>query len=111
MYIFVLFSLFHFILVYFIYQPLSDIELIEGQTARLEYKLSNNRYTVWFLKDNKCIPETRFITKSVAGRSKKLKFTNIALNDTGTYCLKVAGIMSNQIKIIVYRMLYVFFIT
>ncbi|VDI72377.1 Hypothetical predicted protein [Mytilus galloprovincialis] len=87
--------------VYFIYQPLSDIELIEGQTARLKYKLSTNRFPVSFLKDNQFFRETTFIKKSVVGRSKTLEFTYVAPTDAGTYCLKVAEMTSNHIKMII----------
>lgn len=101
-------SLFNFIAVYFIHQPLSNIELIEGQTARFKYKLSTKRFPVIFLKDNQFIPESTCIIKSIAGSSTKIKFSYVAPNDTGTYCLEVAGMKSNQIKMIVNRMLYVF---
>ncbi|CAG2239834.1 unnamed protein product [Mytilus edulis] len=73
------------------YLPLSDIQLIEGHTARLKYKLSTNRFPVSFLKDNQFIPGTTLIQKSVVVRSKKLEFTYVAPSDTGTYCLEVAG--------------------
>ncbi|CAG2186103.1 TTN [Mytilus edulis] len=75
--------------VYFIYEPLSNIELREGETVTLTYELSVNKYPVSFLKDNQFIAETTNIKKRVAGRYKKIKFRNIASSDAGKYCLKV----------------------
>ncbi|CAG2191120.1 TTN [Mytilus edulis] len=77
--------------VYFFYEPLSNIELREGETVTLTYELSVNKYPVSFLKDNQFIAETTHIKKRVAGRTKELEFRNVAPCDAGQYCLKVEG--------------------
>lgn len=96
------------ILVNFIYQPLSEIELIEGHTAILKYKLSSGRFPVRFLKDNQFIAETTNIKKRVIGRSKTLEFTYVAPSDSGKYCLEVAGKQSSLTELKIHRMLYYF---
>ncbi|CAG2199546.1 unnamed protein product [Mytilus edulis] len=85
-------------------QPLSEIELIEGHTAILKYKLSSSRFPVRFLKDNQFIAETTNIRKRVIGRSKTLEFTYVAPSDSGKYCLEVAGKQSSltELKIQLY---------
>lgn len=75
--------------VYFIYEPLSNIELREGETVTLTYELSADRFPVLFLKDNYFIAETTSIKKREAGRSKEIEFINVAPSDAGKYCLKV----------------------
>lgn len=103
----IIFCLF-LILVNFIYQPLSEIELIEGHTSILKYKLSSSRFPVRFLKDNQFIAETTNIRKRVIGRSKTLKFTYVAPSDSGKYCLEVAGKQSSLTELKIHRMLYYF---
>lgn len=92
---------------YFIDEPLSNIELREGETVTLTYELSAKRFPVSFLKDNQFIPETTSVEKMVAGRSKKLTIRNVAPSDGGKYYLRVDGkrrIDSSLTELLIYRM-------
>lgn len=92
---------------YFIDEPLSNIELREGETVTLTYELSAKRFPVSFLKDNQFIPETTSVEKMVADRSKKLTIRNVAPSDGGKYYLRVDGkrrIDSSLTELLIYRM-------
>lgn len=92
--------------VYFFYEPLSNIELREGETVKLSYELSTNRFPVSFWKDNQFVAETTNIKKRVAGRTKELKFRNVAPSNAGQYRLKVEGntsVKSHLTKLLIHR--------
>lgn len=59
-----------------------------------------------FFKNDMFIPESTRIKKNVFGSSKILNFTNVTLDDAGSYCLWMAKKKSNRTELIVDRMLY-----
>ncbi|CAG2201798.1 RAB34 [Mytilus edulis] len=93
----------HLIAVYFITEPPNEIELIEGETAKLKYKLSTHRFPVSFLKDFHRLTVAENITRKVSGRLKVLQITNVAPSHAGTYCMHVNGIESKRTNLIIHQ--------
>lgn len=85
-------------------EPPRDIQLVEGQTVELKYKLLNDRLTGTFLKNDLFLPALENIEKFVDDVWKKIKITNITQKDVGMYCLEVAGHRSRLTKVIIKRM-------
>lgn len=92
----------------FIEEPPSDIQLVEGQTVELEYKLLNIRLTATFLKNNFFLPALKNHEKIVYGVWRILKITNITKKDVGMYCLEVAGHRSRLSNMNIKRMKLIF---
>ncbi|XP_063411256.1 titin-like [Mytilus trossulus] len=92
----------------FIEEPPRDIQLVEGQTVELKYKLLNDKLSGTFLKNDLFLPALKNIEKFVEGVWKKLKITNITQKDVGMYCLEVAGHRSRLTKVIIKRMKLIF---
>ncbi|CAG2188075.1 unnamed protein product [Mytilus edulis] len=85
----------------FIEEPPRDIQLVEGQTVELKYKLLNDRLTGTFLKNDLFLPALKNIEKFVDGVWKKIKITNITQKDVGMYCLEVAEHRSRLTKVVI----------
>lgn len=94
---------------YFIEEPLSDIQLIEGQILKLKYKLVVNSPSS-FLKNDEYLPETKNIIANKHGRWRMLIITNVTPNNNGSYCLNVEGHRSRLTNLTVQRMLYIFIV-
>lgn len=92
------------IVVFYIYEPPSDIQLIEGQHIELMYRLLINRRPISFFKNLQFLPEKKNISKGVDGLWKKLTITNVTPDNMGEYCLEVAGYRSRITKIFIQRM-------
>lgn len=88
---------------YFINEPPSDIQLIEGETAELRYKLAINKLRTSFLKNNQFLPEVKNIEKIQDGLWRILKITNTTPHNDGGYCLEVAGHISKKTNLIIQR--------
>lgn len=89
---------------YFIYEPPSDIQIIEGGTAELMYKLLINKSPTSYLKNNHVFPQVNNIEIVENDLWRILRITNVTPNDAGGYCLMVAGRRSRLTNLIIQRM-------
>lgn len=88
----------------FIEEPPRDIQLVEGDTVTLEYKLLINIFPNSFLKNGKVVPIIDKMSKHENGPRIRLKITNVSLDDVGVYCLEVAGRRSSLTNLVIRRM-------
>lgn len=86
---------------YFISEPTDKITVFEGHSVRLDYTLLIDRFPIEFKKNNCSIRKA----KDHPGRLKTLRIEPISLDDTGEYCIDVAGITSKTTHVVVKRTL------
>lgn len=95
----------HSLTAHFIYQP-PDAEVVEGQHVVLQYKLLNNRFPVYFFRDEEIIEESSHFIQKRYIFSWTLEILNATPRDNGYYHLEVTGTKSKPACLKVKRMLY-----
>ena len=75
-------------------KPLSDVEVIEGQTATLECVVSRPDQTAKWLRKGKPLPKDNRITITVDKSTHKLVIQSATLDDAAEYSVKIGDKVS-----------------
>lgn len=86
--------------------PEPELHLIEGETLRLEYKLSTEERQLHFFKNNNYIAEAKKIVRERIGVLNVLTIKNVTPEDKGIYHAAFTNIRSEVTKLTVQGKLF-----